>query len=498
MIVALLLLPSPDATAPFQPLTNLDDATELAKVKFAASQATLTDQQRARRDVSRRIVEARNNEFMAGRGTIAFLFRAEQLSLDSELALLDTAADCRAALERSWIRRWFWEEIMRERHEAGRVPTKEYLETSYNRMGAEIAALPAWKAGQRAPTQISLAAATVFLEDAKFDGLGLLACTDLARAKFEAIHADARELAHARVELMRRVFWARQMNCLVGLCSPDFLREAALRLRDGQLLLSTKAIDRTAHFETYWMIARQNEDLEEQWFEAERAPLSEVMDASIARIDAERAFLEARKRSDTRITRAGPLASYCFLTWPYHAKSTQLDAGDLARAKFEMLARAPKELPRTRSKAARITYEYMLRVFLAGRGTLTFLLESAMHLLESELEESTTAGGRRAALERHQDRLAFIERVNLERYEAHRISVQEYLESIFWSLQAQIRLAREPKPLTPAPSPPPRRERPSAAGPSPGRNKSAWYDPGPSGEEWSRANRIHGSDPPPP
>src|SRR5262245_13088585 len=63
------------------------DAKETAKAKFAALHADPKELAKLRLEVARGIFDARQREFMAGRGTLEFLLRDSERCLEAELAL---------------------------------------------------------------------------------------------------------------------------------------------------------------------------------------------------------------------------------------------------------------------------------------------------------------------------------------------------------------------------------------------------------------------------
>ncbi len=122
-----------------------------------------------------------------------------------------------------------------------------------------------------------------------------------------------------------------------------------------------------------------------------------------------------------------------------------LNGQDLARDKFELsqtdlqdLARAQKDLARALLEESNISYDSRMKEFMAGRGTLDFLIGSALRLLDSERALATSDAEQIAALERHWQRIRLMDRINQYRYEAGRIPIQDYSESRYYRLQAEM------------------------------------------------------------
>ncbi len=111
---------------------------------------------------------------------------------------------------------------------------------------------------------------------------------------------------------------------------------------------------------------------------------------------------------------------------------------DLARSKFEVSQGNLRDLRLAKLAAARETADARMKEFLAGRGTLDFLMASSRQMLEAEQDVSTTPTERVAALERHWQRMRLIEEINRVRYDAGRIPIQDYSDCKYYRLQAEI------------------------------------------------------------
>jgi RNA polymerase sigma factor (sigma-70 family) len=83
--------------------------------------------------------------------------------------------------------------------------------------------------------------------------------------------------------------------------------------------------------------------------------------------------------------------------------------------------------------------------YLAGRGTEEFLHASSRRLLQAELEKAEDNTQRVAARESHFKRMAEIEKVNKERFEAGKITTQDLESSRFYRCEAELSLLREKK-----------------------------------------------------
>ena len=94
--------------------------------------------QTERRDVLKKLVEARENEFMAGRGTLDVLLGATRDPLQAELELATTPKQRLAAHAARLELAKKIEEVMKNRHDAGRATQADYLQSQAARLDAEI------------------------------------------------------------------------------------------------------------------------------------------------------------------------------------------------------------------------------------------------------------------------------------------------------------------------------------------------------------------------
>ncbi len=159
------------------------------------------------------------------------------------------------------------------------------------------------------------------------------------------------------------------------------------------------------------------------------------------RLDAEIALIDARARTDgAEGNPSAPMMYTLFRLWP---QEPDPESKLVTRAKYEARHADRNDLLHRRREAARVTHRAQEYEFLNGRGTLDFLLHTTRRLRAADLALAATPAARRAALEQYRDRLAQIEAVHLERYEAKRIPVHDYLDVVYWRLDADIRLAQE-------------------------------------------------------
>jgi RNA polymerase sigma factor (sigma-70 family) len=99
-----------------------------------------------------------------------------------------------------------------------------------------------------------------------------------------------------------------------------------------------------------------------------------------------------------------------------------------------------KSLLQERWKTAGEEFFARNQEFLAGRGTQEHLYQAARRLLAAE--EELADKSRVTILANHLKRMAAIEKVNKERFDAGRIAVQDYRAAQYWRLEAEIWLER--------------------------------------------------------
>jgi len=112
---------------------------------------------------------------------------------------------------------------------------------------------------------------------------------------------------------------------------------------------------------------------------------------------------------------------------------------DIAKAKREALRTDLKDLARAKLEAARMVYEGRLTEYMTGRGTIDFLQEASLLVLQSELALAETEDDRILCLERSWLQAKLAEDVNESRFKARRISRQDYAKAQYDRLEAQRR-----------------------------------------------------------
>jgi hypothetical protein len=222
---------------------------------------------------------------------------------ESERALAVTEADRLTALERLWQRAWQIEDLNRERHEAGRIPTKDYLETQYLRLQAER-----WWAEtrNRMKPPLPLSGAILTTNDR-------LSTKELARVKLQAAEASPRKVAETLLEIANWDFAMRMGPVRAGRGNLVFTEAAARRVLESQLALSDNKADQIAAFERYWLSMKSMEDMIQSRFEVGRVPIEDVFYCKYFRLEGAIGLARVRARKEKPL--APPGGSHAVTNW---------------------------------------------------------------------------------------------------------------------------------------------------------------------------------------
>jgi hypothetical protein len=434
------------------------DTKELARAKLAATQSTLEDLRQAKFEVARAEYQAREKEFLAGRGTLDIFREAMLHLLQSALAVSTSEADRIGSLERHWERAKQVEDVNRTRSEAGRISVKEYLEARADRL----------EAARRLTQALARAGGVAALVGGERVKLDPLNSKELARAKFEATQSNPAELARAKLEAAFESYESRRKEFQAGRGTLDILLESSRQLAEAELAVRDQQEDRVAVFEWLWARALMIETINQVRFEAGRIDVPDYLQSRYGRLEAEIQWAQARAKQPDPFASTGERRMLGLWDDPFEAK-------ELAKAKHAASQANPAEQVRAKLEAARGEYQAREKHFLAGRGMLDILLEASRHWLESEQVLRTTQADRVAVLERSWERALLMERVNRARFERGRITIQDYLQTKYHRLEVEIWLktARE------APASPQGAQPPSPVNPTRRRNPGAAPAPGP-------------------
>jgi hypothetical protein len=260
----------------------------------------------------------------------------------------------------------------------------------------------------------------------------------LAKAKLERDKADLHELVVARATTARACYEARRNEFLAGRGTLQFLLDTSLRLLTAELAMDEQPGARFGALERYWGRTRLFEMILEDRCEAGRIPVKDYTQVKGNRLEAEIWLIAAKGRPEGGPTPGG-------LPWALRAElGNPLEPGmeikDFARARYRAGESSTRDLARQRYEAALVTLRSREGEFIAGRGTLEFVHEVALTLLEAELALGGPPADRLGALERYWELLKRDEEINRERFEAGRIPIQDVADSKYQRIVAEIRL----------------------------------------------------------
>ncbi|HLN27397.1 MAG TPA: hypothetical protein VK395_06610 [Gemmataceae bacterium] len=250
---------------------------------------------------------------------------------------------------------------------------------------------------------------------------------ELAKAKFAAAEASIPKLMEVKLAAARAEYDARQAEFFAGRGTLDIILEASRDLLDAEL----EAYDRDpGAFERRLDRNSAIESANQRRYWSGRIPLKDWMQSKRDRIDAEIQWLQALGKKEFSSVEAVDVA----------VPLDFLESKELAREKFETSSANSNVLGRARLEAARVSYIGRYYEFLAGRATLAVMLETSRTWLEDELALSTDNDKRIIALEREWESSWITDRADELRYQAGRIRIQDFLQSRYYLLLAQIRL----------------------------------------------------------
>jgi hypothetical protein len=117
---------------------------------------------------------------------------------------------------------------------------------------------------------------------------------------------------------------------------------------------------------------------------------------------------------------------------------------DKLKALLDAMPRSSKmrSLLKEQIEAAQTETTSRFMEFLAGRGTLDIMIGASQRLLQAERDLSIKKEDVVAAYEAHWQRMKDVEAINKGRYDAGRIAIQDYAQSRFNRIQAEIWLER--------------------------------------------------------
>jgi hypothetical protein len=430
--------------SPFGQPTPPGEGRDFARAKYEAMRADARTIPLEMRQAAAGRWEARFKEFLAGRGWLDFLLESARVWRDVELLLREQPAEQLAAFERYWEVTVEMEAVNEARYDAGRIPVEHFAQTQGARLEAEVRWHQAWARSGK-PTGIRARANLPWPRD---DGWGNVLwdpdterLRSRARAKYEAYRSNPRDLARSEVETARLAL-DEHVRRTTG--SLDYLLALALRLVTVQAAAMAEPADQVVLLKEEWLLRRQAEYLNQARYDAGRIPIQDVAEARQARAATELRLLDAwAKAAKTNSRPSGatigvpPDALQEIKNWLVGTETKTIP-----RMKREPFLADPRHLARDRLEGAHDQAEARLKEFLAGRGTLDFLLQAARSWLDAARGATDNPAQQQAALEQYWAVLWRIDHINQARYVAGRIPIQDLLQSRYHRLEAELWLAQ--------------------------------------------------------
>jgi hypothetical protein len=414
-------------------------AKELAKACLEATRAKAPELARERVTAAREALHEQHEEFLAGRGYFGVLVDAARDWAEAGQAARDSPAARAAVLDRFWRLLWGWERPLKEGHEAGRVKTADYLESRARRLQAQAQLA---RAGRQKGREAMDPLFDLFPEAAW--PADPLAARELAKAKDAARGITLPELARQRAATAREAVEARHQESFAfrmsRLGKPDPLWEAIASWAEAEQAARDSPAARAAALETLWRAAWAADHLMWQSYEAGRVTAADYLETTARRLEVE--IRLARLLGGKG--REAP-APELFPEDPVEAKE-ELTTKKLAKARDTARRAVLPDLARERAAASWAALHERHQEFLAGRGTLDFLLEGvlepAVSWVEAEQAARHSPAARVAALDRLWRMAWPWERLAQSAHEAGRARTADYLRCKGFRLEVQGRLAR--------------------------------------------------------
>lgn len=467
LAAGLLLLAGPGARAPADEETSWTalaglDSVRLARAKFRAARPNLGELAKARLAAARVEDGARWRGFLAGRETLDITLGAAERRLHAELALAVNDTDRIAACERYLVRVRNLDDVNRLKYAAGRVAMQDAAQARCARLGAEIR-LALVRRGD-GPAR-SLPGGLASLWDSDLNGewnyrdvAGGTAGTVVnildpnavtfrqARAHAKIDRVGVRALAEARLKMAETAEAERLKAFLAGRETLVLFTDSSLLRLECKLALIGPDGDAVAAHELHWRHAKYAADVNWLGYKAGRVAPQDHLQAVFHRLEAELWLVQARARRGQVAAPGVPRGSRTAheVAWLQHL---QEDAGprlsrDANAALFATTSARVGPLARARYEAARNELNERVKGFLAGRETLDAIVVCRHRLSRAELALCNTPGERVAVYERQWEQAWFAEEVHQLKYNSGRVAIQDYAQSQYERLDAEIRLAQ--------------------------------------------------------
>jgi hypothetical protein len=259
--------------------------------------------------------------------------------------------------------------------------------------------------------------------------------SELARAMAATASATRDDLlrqrlaaAHAWQQARREEFWA-------GRVTLEPTVDAASWIRDAELSLHTRPVERVAAYERYWKAILEIELMNQARRAAGRIPTAEFAQSRYARFDAQLAWVEAK----TRYGMTQPLRALSLdATLPRNLDETKA----FAQALHEAVQLSRVELRAARAEAAQLWSRARFEEFLSGKGMLDSLLEAQGAVINAEQAELGEDADPVAFAEARWLQARWVDQIEQDRYNAGRLPHSEFSQARFTRLWAEMALAQ--------------------------------------------------------
>jgi hypothetical protein len=201
-----------------------------------------------------------------------------------------------ASLKRHWLATRGFHEAYQVRFLMGRISVDEYQHALFKLLEAAIW-LKEGMARPAPPRPPEFARLVIsWSDDAESVPLSSIYVQNIAKANFDLLHSDVKQLAQAKMEAARSECLARKEDFLAGRGMLALLHLACRRWLESQLAIGDSAADRLTALQRHWELAKQIEVINQERYQAKPIPIQDLLQTRYERLDAELRFAQTRQR----------------------------------------------------------------------------------------------------------------------------------------------------------------------------------------------------------
>jgi hypothetical protein len=268
---------------------HLGEARQVARDLFAVLHSSPADLARARLEAARGEVQARLQEFLAGRGTLDILLASLQSLAEAEHAGFGRKAESAAFRETHWKIARSIDKLCASGHKAGRVKAADMFQARCARLEAEARLVKSLAGPDKT------VAPWTGLDDVLFEELNdPFAVRDLAKAKFEVRQGRLTNLAAAKLAAARGWYQERASEYLAGRGTLDILLESSAHLLEAERAVDDSPPARVAALEKYWQQVWEAEQLTSKGYRDGRVKAADYFQVRDLRLEAELRLVQER------------------------------------------------------------------------------------------------------------------------------------------------------------------------------------------------------------